>query len=93
VLPVIELDELPPVAVADRAIDDLDDRRFHIPDMNCKHCESTINGLLESMGIDVLELSLETKQVIAEFRSTRNRERAFDAIRDSGYTVVTQTDR
>jgi copper chaperone CopZ len=74
--------------VEDEALTDPDDRLFHIPDMNCKHCQSTIRGLLESMGIEVVEVSLVTKQVVAEFRSSRNRERAFNAIRDSGYTVI-----
>lgn len=61
---------------------------FHVPDMNCRHCQSTIRAVLESMDIEVHEVDLAGKRVVAEFRSTRNRARAFDAIRDSGYTVI-----
>jgi copper chaperone CopZ len=60
---------------------------FHVPDMNCRHCQTTIRSVLESMDIEVREVDLVSKRVVAEFRSTRNRERAFAAIRDSGYTV------
>jgi copper chaperone CopZ len=65
-----------------------DDWLFHVPDMNCRHCQTTIRGALESMDIDVREVDLVSKRVVAEFRSARNRERAFAAIRDSGYTVL-----
>jgi copper chaperone CopZ len=61
---------------------------FHVPDMNCRHCQATIRGVLESMEIEVQEVDLGTKRVVAEFRSVRQRARAFDAIRDSGYTVL-----
>jgi copper chaperone CopZ len=88
VLEVVDVIERRVDRVEDEALTDPDDRLFHIPDMNCKHCQSTIRGLLESMGIEVVEVSLVTKQVVAEFRSSRNRERAFNAIRDSGYTVI-----
>ncbi|MGC9665389.1 heavy-metal-associated domain-containing protein [Planosporangium sp. 12N6] len=87
-LEVVEVTGRRAEASRDRALIDPDDRRFHIPDMNCRHCQTTIRGLLESMGIEVVEVNLATKRVVAEFRSTRNRERAFDAIRDAGYTVV-----
>jgi copper chaperone CopZ len=61
---------------------------FHVPDMSCRHCQTTIRTVLESMDIDVHEVDLVSKRVVAEFRSARNRQRAFDAIRDSGYTVI-----
>ncbi|MET7772142.1 heavy-metal-associated domain-containing protein [Nocardia sp. NPDC005366] len=67
-----------------------EDRIFYIPDMNCKHCVRTITGLLESMDIEVGEVDLITKRVVAEFRSPRNRARAFDAIRDGGYNPVAE---
>jgi copper chaperone CopZ len=63
---------------------------FHVPDMNCRHCTSTIRAVLESMDVVVREIDLDTKRVVAEFRSPRNRERAFAAVRDSGYTVLGQ---
>jgi copper chaperone CopZ len=64
-----------------------DGELFHVPDMNCRHCTGTIRAVLESMDVIVQEVDLDTKRVIAEFRSPRHRERAFAAIRDSGYTV------
>jgi copper chaperone CopZ len=62
-----------------------EDRVFHVPDMNCKHCVRTITGVLESMQITVHDIDLITKRVVAEFRSPRNRHRAFEALRDGGY--------
>ncbi|MCX4091674.1 heavy-metal-associated domain-containing protein [Nocardia sp. alder85J] len=62
-----------------------DDHVFYVPDMNCKHCVRTIGGVLESMRITVGEIDLIGKRVVAEFRSPRNRHRAFEALRDSGY--------
>jgi copper chaperone CopZ len=67
---------------------DVDDWLFHVPDMNCRHCQTTIRTVLESMDIDVQEVDLVSKRVIAEFRSPRHREKAFAAIRDAGYTVL-----
>ncbi|WP_194818571.1 heavy-metal-associated domain-containing protein [Nocardia sp. XZ_19_385] len=65
-----------------------EDQIFYIPDMNCKHCVRTITGVLENMGIKVAEIDLISKRVVAEFRSPRNRARAFEAIRDGGYNPV-----
>lgn len=67
-----------------------EDRIFYIPDMNCKHCVRTITGVLESMDIAVGEVDLISKRVVAEFRSPRNRARAFEAIRDGGYNPVSE---
>jgi len=69
-------------------ITDPQERTFHIPDMNCKHCRATITALLESMEAPVAEMDPVTKRVVAGFRTVAVRERAFDAIRDAGYTVV-----
>ncbi|WP_459546217.1 heavy-metal-associated domain-containing protein [Nocardia sp. X0981] len=66
-----------------------EDRVFYVPDMTCKHCVRTIGGVLESMDIRVLEIDLDAKRVTAEFRSPRNRARAFEALRDGGYNPVT----
>jgi copper chaperone CopZ len=79
VVEVTERDDQP--AAGDGAL-------FHVPDMNCRHCQITIRAVLESMDIDVREVDLVSKRVVAEFRSARNQRRAFDAIRDSGYTVI-----
>ncbi|MQY30463.1 heavy-metal-associated domain-containing protein [Nocardia aurantia] len=62
-----------------------DDHLFYVPDMNCKHCVRTITGVLESMRITVGDIDLISKRVVADFRSPRNRHRAFEALRDSGY--------
>lgn len=62
---------------------------FAVPDMNCKHCVRTIGAVLTSMDIPVHDIDLDTKTVHAEFRSPRNRERAFAALRDSGYNPTT----
>lgn len=69
---------------------DAEDRRFYVPDMSCKHCVRTITGVLESMRIHVQDIDLTTKRVIADFRSPRNRHRAFEALRDSGYNPTAQ---
>ncbi|WP_019926467.1 heavy-metal-associated domain-containing protein [Nocardia sp. BMG111209] len=63
----------------------VDDHLFYVPDMNCKHCVRTITGVLESMRITVGDIDLISKRVVADFRSPRNRHRAFEALRDSGY--------
>ncbi|MFI5719105.1 heavy-metal-associated domain-containing protein [Nocardia sp. NPDC051750] len=65
-----------------------EDRVFYVPDMTCKHCVRTIGGVLESMEIRVVEIDLDSKRVVAEFRSPRNRARAFEALRDGGYNPV-----
>ncbi|MGV9677835.1 heavy-metal-associated domain-containing protein [Nocardia sp. NPDC003482] len=65
-----------------------EDRIFYVPDMNCKHCVRTITGVLESMRIRVHDIDLISKRVVAEFRSPRNRHRAFEALRDGGYNPV-----
>ena len=62
-----------------------EDRTFYVPDMTCQHCVRTIRGVLESMDIRVVDIDLDSKRVIAEFRSPRNRARAFEALRDGGY--------
>ncbi|WP_280269816.1 heavy-metal-associated domain-containing protein [Nocardia wallacei] len=65
-----------------------EDQVFYVPDMNCKHCVRTITGVLESMQIRVHDIDLVSKRVVAEFRSPRNRHRAFEALRDGGYNPV-----
>lgn len=65
-----------------------EDRIFYVPDMTCKHCVRTIGGVLESMDIRVVDIDLDSKRVVAEFRSPRNRSRAFEALRDGGYNPV-----
>lgn len=64
---------------------DAENQVFHVPDMNCQHCVRTISGVLESMQIRVHDIDLISKRVVAEFRSPRNRHRAFEVLRDSGY--------
>ena len=72
----------------DEEITDPAERTFHVPDMNCQHCRATIGGVLESMGITVSGIDPVTKRIIAGFETVAARERAFDVIRDAGYTVV-----
>ncbi|WP_306364241.1 heavy-metal-associated domain-containing protein [Nocardia sp. CC227C] len=68
-----------------------EDRVFWVPDMNCQHCVRTITGTLESMSIAVHDIDLVSKRVLADFRSPRNRHRAFEALRDSGYNPTVET--
>lgn len=68
-----------------------DDQVFWVPDMNCQHCVRTITGALESMNIEVHDIDLISKRVLADFRSPRNRHRAFEALRDSGYNPTVET--
>ncbi|MEU1981328.1 heavy-metal-associated domain-containing protein [Nocardia sp. NPDC019395] len=67
-----------------------EDRVFYVPDMTCKHCVRTIGGVLESMAIPVADIDLDSKRVVAEFRSPRNRVRAFEALRDGGYNPMSE---
>ncbi|WP_433734576.1 heavy-metal-associated domain-containing protein [Nocardia sp. CA-129566] len=67
-----------------------EDQIFYVPDMSCQHCVRTITGVLETMGVTVLEIDLPSKRVVAEFRSPRNRARAFESIRDGGYNPVAE---
>ncbi|WP_040690115.1 heavy-metal-associated domain-containing protein, partial [Nocardia vinacea] len=80
-----ELDELTADAPASA-----EDQIFYVPDMSCQHCVRTITGVLETMGIKVIEIDLPSKRVVAEFRSPRNRARAFESIRDGGYNPVAE---
>jgi len=82
----VEITEL--AGAADEEITDPEQRTFHVPDMNCKHCRATITGLLDSLGSPVAEIDLVSKRIVAGFATVAARERAFDAIRDAGYTVV-----
>jgi copper chaperone CopZ len=56
--------------------------------MTCSHCTSTVTKVLQSNGVTVSDIDLDTKKVVAAFPSADVRERCFDAIRDRGYTVV-----
>jgi copper chaperone CopZ len=78
------------IGVADPVpADDEDGTAFYVPDMNCRHCQATIRGVLESMDLTVHEVDLVGKRVsVADFRSPRNRRRALDAVRDAGYTAL-----
>ncbi|MBO0852793.1 MAG: heavy-metal-associated domain-containing protein [Nocardia sp.] len=78
----ITIVEVPEAEYRDTAADHV----FYVPDMNCRHCVRTIGAVLESMRIPVHEVDLISKRVRAEFRSPRNRHRAFEALRDGGYT-------
>jgi len=80
---VVGADGAPPKPIAEER-----DRTFHIPDMNCQHCKATITGVLTDLGIEVADIDLVTKRVVAQFVDSGQRERAFDAIRSGGYTVV-----
>ncbi|MFC8045810.1 heavy-metal-associated domain-containing protein [Nocardia sp. NPDC057353] len=77
--------ELVPLAAAGEESDGAPESVFAVPDMNCKHCVRTITAVLTAMDIAVHDVDLDRKIVRAEFRSTRNRDRAFEALRDSGY--------
>jgi len=82
----VEITEL--AGADDEEITDPGQRTFHVPDMNCTHCRATITGLLGSLGSPVAEIDPVSKRIVAGFATVAARERAFDAIRDAGYTVV-----
>jgi copper chaperone CopZ len=87
-LDLVEIRQVPAVAPAeDPTVTDAD-RRFHVPDMNCKHCRTTIAAVLESHGVEVADINLVTKEIVAQFDTLRSRDTAFGAIRDAGYTVI-----
>ncbi|MEV8371382.1 heavy-metal-associated domain-containing protein [Kribbella sp. NPDC056861] len=64
------------------------DEVFEVPDMTCSHCTSTVTKVLQTNGVTVSQIDLETKKVVAAFPSPDVRERCFDAIRDRGFTVI-----
>jgi copper chaperone CopZ len=84
-LPGLQIRQVPAAAAEQTAAED---RIFLVPDMNCKHCKITITAVLESQGIEVGEVDLLTKRVVAMFDTRAQRDAAFSAIRDSGYTIV-----
>ncbi|WP_406275364.1 heavy-metal-associated domain-containing protein [Nocardia sp. NBC_00881] len=86
---IVDVSSDPDGATAGRAAT-TEDQVFYVPDMTCKHCVRTIGGVLESMDIRVFDIDLTSKRVVAEFRSPRNRARAFEAIRDGGYNPVAE---
>ncbi|MBY8860145.1 heavy-metal-associated domain-containing protein [Nocardia sp. CA2R105] len=85
IVPQLTVTQIPDDAAPGDGELDAENQVFHVPDMNCKHCVRTITGVLESMQIRVHDVDLISKRVVAEFRSPRNRHRAFEALRDSGY--------
>jgi copper chaperone CopZ len=64
------------------------DEVFEVPDMTCSHCTNTVTKVLQTNGVTVSRIDLETKKVVAAFPSPDVRERCFDAIRDRGFTVI-----
>jgi copper chaperone CopZ len=83
-LDVVDVEE-----VAVTAEQDAGTTSLLVPDMNCRHCQVTIRSVLESMDLTVHDVDLVSKRVtVADFRSPRNRQRAIDAVRDAGYTVL-----
>jgi copper chaperone CopZ len=88
----ITVEEQPPEPAAVRT-DRATDRVFAVPDMNCRHCRRTVQTVLEGLGVEVLEVSLETKRVVADFPDAAVQQQGFEAIRNSGYTVVTDSGR
>jgi len=88
VLDHLEITEEPEAHQDHEEVLDRDDLVFHVPDMNCQHCRSTIQGTLEGLGIEVVEIDLISKRVVAHLGTRRARAEAFDAVRNSGYTVV-----
>lgn len=87
---VVSVTRSTPGHVDDLAPDSPAGRVVEVPDMNCKHCRTTIQGVLEGLGVEVVEIDLRSKRVVAEFGTTPVLERAAEAIRDSGYTVLTE---
>jgi copper chaperone CopZ len=61
---------------------------FEVPDMTCSHCTNTITGVLQTHGVTVSEINLDTKRVSAAFPTAEIQARCFAAIEDRGYTVV-----
>ncbi|GAB3821819.1 heavy-metal-associated domain-containing protein [Kribbella italica] len=61
---------------------------FEIPDMTCSHCTNTITGVLQTHGVTVSDINLDTKRVSAAFPSPEIQALCFTAIETHGYTVV-----
>lgn len=86
-LPLVGVREADPATDEGELVTE-DERLFHVPDMNCKHCTDTVRASLEGQGFAVAEVDLETKRVRADFHTRGARELAYDAVRDAGYTVI-----
>jgi copper chaperone CopZ len=85
---LLELVEVAPGPEEENAMSSPVDEVFEVPDMTCSHCTSTVTKVLQSNGVTVSEIDLETKKVVAAFGSADVRDRCFDAIRERGYTVI-----
>jgi copper chaperone CopZ len=85
---LLELVEVPAGPEEENAMSSPVDEVFEVPDMTCSHCTSTVTKVLQSNGVTVSEIDLETKKVVAAFGSADVRDRCFDAIRERGYTVI-----
>jgi copper chaperone CopZ len=56
--------------------------------MTCSHCTNTVTSVLQTNGVTVSQIDLDSKKMIAAFPSADVREQCFEAIRDRGYTVI-----
>lgn len=66
----------------------LPDVVFEVPDMTCSHCTNTITTVLQTHGVTVTDINLDTKRVSAAFPTPEVQATCFAAIEDRGYTVV-----
>ncbi len=61
--------------------------QFHVEDMTCKHCESTINQAIQALDAQAqVTIDLVTHAVIIESNQTESAIEA--AIREAGFTPV-----
>ncbi len=57
---------------------------FHVPDMSCEHCVKRISGILDSMGVEGFDVSLDGKLI---FVDSPLPEAVLKALEEAGYPV------
>ncbi|MDT8283911.1 MAG: heavy-metal-associated domain-containing protein [Thermovirgaceae bacterium] len=57
---------------------------FHVPDMSCGHCVKRISGILDSMGVEGFDVSLEGKLILVDSPLS---EAVLKALEEAGYPV------
>lgn len=57
---------------------------FHVPDMSCGHCVKRISGILDSMGVEGFDVSLDEKRIFVDSPLS---EEVLKALEEAGYPV------
>ena len=59
---------------------------FYVNGMMCQNCQRHVKNALETNGVTVVEVNLESKKVT--INTTKSKEEIFDIIKDAGYEAT-----